>query len=68
MTAHAWISVSVDRETRQINSLFYDSQNGDLVFTPLSKVTFVSPVFKLLAFWGGTAVNAHRYYLSGKDF
>jgi transglutaminase-like putative cysteine protease len=68
VTAHAWISVRLDGETRQIDSLFYDSQNGELIFTPLSKVTGISPVFKLLALWGGTAVNAHRFYLSGKDF
>jgi transglutaminase-like putative cysteine protease len=68
VTAHAWISVRLDGETRQIDSLFYDSQNGELIFTPLSKVRGISPVFKLLAFWGGTAVNAHRFYLSGKDF
>lgn len=67
VTAHAWVSVSLDGEARQIDSLFYDSQNRRLNFTPLSKVTGVSPVFKLLAFWGGTAVNAHRYYISGKD-
>jgi hypothetical protein len=60
--------VRLDGETRQIDSLFYDSQHGELIFTPLSKVTGISPVFKLLALWGGTAVNAHRFYLSGKDF
>ena len=68
VTAHAWVSVKVNDEIRQIDSLFYDEQKSDLDFTPLSKVTNISPAFKLIAFWGGTAVNAHRYYLTGKDF
>lgn len=67
VTAHAWVSVKVGNESRYIDSLFYDQANGKLEFTPLSKITYVSPAFKLLALWGGTAVNAHRYYLSGKD-
>jgi hypothetical protein len=68
VTAHAWVSVAVNGETRYIDSLFYDQQRREIDFTPLSEVTEVSSVFKLVAFWGGTAVNAHRYYLSGKDF
>jgi hypothetical protein len=68
VTAHAWVSVTVNNETRYIDSLFYDIHAGELGFTPLSEVTDISPAFKLLAFWGCTAVNAHRYYLSGKDF
>jgi transglutaminase-like putative cysteine protease len=68
VTAHAWVSVNVGGETRQVDSLFYDQENRALDFTPLSEITDVTPAFKLVAFWGGTAVNAHRYYLSGKDF
>jgi hypothetical protein len=67
VTAHAWVSVSLDGETRQVDSLYYDETNRELDFTPLSQITGISPAFKLVAFWGGTAVNAHRYYLSGKD-
>lgn len=67
VTAHAWVSVSLGGETRYVDSLFYNEKDGQLDFTPLSKVTEISPTFKLLAFWGGTAVNAHRYYISGKD-
>jgi transglutaminase-like putative cysteine protease len=65
--AHAWVSVTVDQETRQIDSMFYDAQSGALMFEPLSVVTDISPTFKAFAWWGGTAVNAHRYYLTGKD-
>ena len=68
VTAHAWVSVNLNNETRYIDSLFYDEQAGELDFTPISEVTDISPAFKLVAFWGATGVNAHRYYLSGKDF
>jgi transglutaminase-like putative cysteine protease len=67
VTAHAWVSVRVNDETRYKDSLFYDEQAGELDFDPLSKVLDVSPVLKLLTFWGGAAVNAHRYYVTGKD-
>jgi hypothetical protein len=67
VTAHAWVSVTLNGETRYIDSLFYNVQERELDFTPLSAVTDISPTFKLLTFWGGTAVNAHRYYLTGKD-
>lgn len=67
VASHSWISVTVDDETRHIDSLFYKEDADELDFTPLSKVTEISPAFKLVAFWGGTAVNAHRYYLTGKD-
>jgi len=65
--AHAWVSVTVDRETRYIDSLFYEPQAGEISFTPVSDVLGISPVFKLFAWWGATAVNAHRYYLTGRD-
>ena len=68
VTAHAWVSVNLNNETRYVDSLFYDQQAGELDFTPLSEVTNISPAFKMVAFWGATGVNAHRYYLSGKDF
>jgi hypothetical protein len=67
VTSHAWVSVKVSGETRHIDSLFYDEIAGELDFTPLSKVMDISPAFKTFTFWGGTAVNAHRYYVTGKD-
>lgn len=67
VASHSWVSVTVDGETRDIDSLFYKEDLGELDFTPLSEVTEISPAFKLVAFWGGPGVNAHRYYLTGKD-
>lgn len=67
ITAHAWVRIRLKGETRYIDSLFYKEDTGELDFAPLSGVTEITPTFKLLAFWGGTAVNAHRYYLTGKD-
>ncbi len=65
--SHAWVRVQVGLETRDIDTLFYDSQSGELAFTPLSRVTYIGPLFKLVAWWGASAVNAHRYYVTGKD-
>ena len=65
--SHAWVSATVGHETCYLDSLFYDAQAGEITFTPLSKVTGITPVFKLFTWWGATAVNAHRYYVTGKD-
>jgi len=67
VSSHAWVSVTVDGESRHVDSLFYDAQARQITFAPLSEVTGVSPVFKAFTWWGATAVNAHRFYLSGKD-
>jgi hypothetical protein len=67
VSSHAWVSVTVDSESRHVDSLFYDAQARQITFAPLSEVTGVSPVFKAFTWWGATAVNAHRFYLSGKD-
>jgi hypothetical protein len=65
--SHAWVRVTVDQETRQIDAMFYDTNARAITFEPLSEVTDISPTFKAFAWWGGAAVNAHRYYLTGKD-
>jgi transglutaminase-like putative cysteine protease len=67
VSSHAWVSVTVHGESRHIDSLFYDAQARQVTFVPLSKVAGVSTLFKALTWWGATAVNAHRFYLSGKD-
>lgn len=67
VSSHAWVSVTVDGEGRHVDSLFYDAQARQITFAPLSEVTRVPPVFKAFTWWGATAVNAHRFYLSGKD-
>jgi hypothetical protein len=67
VTSHAWVSVKIDSEVRHIDSLFYDQQAQSLDFTPLSEITTIPTTFKYFTFWGGPAINAHRYYLTGKD-
>ena len=67
ITSHAWVSVTVDGETRYVDPLFYDAQAGAIDFTPLSEVLDISPTFKAFTWWGAPAVNAHRYYITGKD-
>ncbi len=68
VTSHAWVIVTLEGETRYVDPLFYDEQAGTVDFIPLSAVTEFPPVFKIFAWWGGTAINAHRYYVTGKDF
>ena len=67
VTSHSWVSVTVGGETRYVDPLFYDAQAGRIAFTPLSEVLGISPAFKAFTWWGATAVNAHRYYVTGKD-
>jgi hypothetical protein len=67
VTSHAWVSVKVDSEIRYVDSLFYDEQEGKLDFIPRSEITTIPTAFKIFTFWGGPAVNAHRFYLTGKD-
>jgi hypothetical protein len=67
VTSHSWVSVSVGDEIRNIDSLFYIQETGELDFTPLSEITEIPMAFKLFTFWGAPAINAHRYYLTGKD-
>lgn len=66
-TSHAWVQVVVDDKLRYIDSLFYDANAGEITFTPLSEVMEVPPVLRFFEAWGAPAVNAHRYYLTGKD-
>jgi len=64
---HVWVRVRLGGETHDIDTLYYDPDRGALNFEPLAPVTGLSPLFRLLAGWGSTAVNAHRYYVTGKD-
>jgi transglutaminase-like putative cysteine protease len=64
---HTWVRVSVDGEEREIDSIFYDAETGELTFTSLSDVRDHTPLFKRMTQWGEAAVNAHRYYRTGKD-
>ena len=67
VTSHAWVSVTVDGETRYVDPLFWDAQANRPTFTPLSEVTGISPAFRAFTWWGAAAVNAHRFYSTGKD-
>jgi len=67
VTSHAWVRVTVSGETRDIDPLFWDAQAGRPAFVPLSPVTGISPLFKAFTWWGAPAVNAYRYYRTGKD-
>jgi len=68
ISSHSWVEVRIGDEIRHIDSLFFDSQSGRITFETLSEVTSISPIFKAFTWWGAPAVNAHRYYISGKDF
>lgn len=64
---HTWVRVAANGEERDIDSLFYDAEAGALTFNPLSSVREHSRLFRLVTQWGEAAVNAHRFYRSGKD-
>lgn len=65
--SHAWVQVVVDNEVHDIDSIFYDADTAEITFTALSEVGEVPAVLRVLETWGAPAVNAHRYYLTGKD-
>ena len=67
ISSHAWVRVSVDHEIRDIDSISYDSETGRITFEPLSRVLYYTPLFRLFSGWGCAAVNAHRYYVTGRD-
>ena len=67
VTSHAWVRVTLDGETRDVDPLFWDAEAARPAFTPLSQVTGISPAFKAFTWWGAPAVNAYRYYRTGKD-
>lgn len=64
---HAWVRVTYAGDSRNIDSLHYNDQTSEITFTPLSKIFDYTPLFRLLAGWGSTSVNAYRYYVTGKD-
>jgi hypothetical protein len=64
---HSWVRVTVDLEEWDIDSLFFDAEAGEVTFTPLSRVRDHTPLFKRVTSWGEAALNAHRYYRTGKD-
>ncbi|MFN2201087.1 MAG: transglutaminase domain-containing protein [Caldilineaceae bacterium] len=67
VTAHAWVRVTVNNALRDLDPLFWDTTRGKPIFTPLSAVTDFTSLWRLLGGWGSPAVNAHRYYTTGRD-
>jgi hypothetical protein len=67
VTSHAWVQVSTEGEDHFVDSLFYDANAAEITFTPLSEVQEVPPLLKWFERWGAPAVNAHRFYRTGKD-
>ena len=58
ITSHAWVRVTLDGETRAIDPLFWDEGAGRPTFTPLSRVTHISPLFKAFTWWGAPAARS----------
>lgn len=67
ISSHAWVQVEIEGNVRDVDSLFYDTINQEITFTPMSKITSIPPIFKFVMDWGAPAVNAHRYYITGRD-
>ncbi len=68
VTGHTWVRVTLNGDEQDIDLLFYDAGTGQLTFVPLTTVRHHTPLFKRATKWGEAAVNAHRYYRTGKDF
>jgi hypothetical protein len=64
---HTWVRVSLDGETRFIDSIFYDAGLRQITFRPDSKIYHHTLSFKALTRSGEAALNAHRYYCTGRD-
>lgn len=67
-TSHAWVQVTLGGETRPVDPIFYWADSRQISFVPLSTVAYLSPLIRLLSYWGSPVVNAHRFYRTGKDF
>jgi transglutaminase-like putative cysteine protease len=67
VTSHAWVQVSLEGVDHFVDSLFYDVDAAKITFPPLSEVQEVPLLWKIFEHWGAPAVNAHRFYRTGKD-
>lgn len=68
VTGHAWVRVFLDGKSHDIDSIAYDATTGKITFTPVTRVFEYTPAFRIFAAWGSSAVNAQRYYRSGKEY
>ena len=64
---HAWVRVKVNEAYLFIDPIFYNPENQEITFSPVSEVTEFSPFFRILSGWGSATINAHRYYTTGSD-
>jgi hypothetical protein len=67
VTSHAWVRVTVDGAMCDLDPLFWDAARCEPSFTPLRKVKDFTILWRVLGGWGSPAVNAHRYYTTGRD-
>jgi transglutaminase-like putative cysteine protease len=68
VASHAWVQVTLADETRPVDPIFYWATSREISFVPLSPIAPLSPLIRLLSYWASPAVNAHRFYRTGKDF
>jgi hypothetical protein len=66
-TGHAWVRVSYNGETREIDPEHQDPATGGFLFEPLDEAREYSLAFRLVARWGSAVANAYRYYRTGSD-
>ena len=66
-TGHAWVQVQYDGEIVDIDPIYMSEVGKPLLFDTRSAVKRYTTLFRLVAGWGSTAVNAYRYYKTGSD-
>jgi len=64
---HTWVRVSLNGERKYVDSIFYDAESREITFRPMTRVYNHTPSFKRLTRSGEAALNAYRYYRTGKD-
>ena len=64
---HSWVRATVEGEVLEVDPVCFDDETGEATFTSLSRVRDHTPLFKRVTSWGEAALNAHRYYRTGKD-
>lgn len=67
VAAHAWVRVTLNGEQCDVDPLFWNDEQGAVNFLPLARVMDFTPLWRLFGGWGSIAVNAHRFYTTGKD-
>jgi len=66
-TGHAWVRVSYDGETRDIDPKHQDPATGEFLFAPGHDAREYSLAFRVMARLGCPIANAYRYYRTGSD-